>query len=70
LRNFVDRIEAASTHYEVLAITAEASADDVKRVYYDFARRYHRIDFVSSKTLRFMADRGSVCAHHASICDS
>lgn len=41
LRNFVARIEAASTHYEVLAITAEASADDVKRVYYDFARRYH-----------------------------
>ena len=41
LRSFLDRVEAASTHYEVLAITADASADDVKRVYYDFARRYH-----------------------------
>lgn len=41
LRSFLDRVELASTHYEVLAITADASADDVKRVYYDFARRYH-----------------------------
>lgn len=41
LRSFLDRVEAASTHYEVLAINTEASADDVKRVYYDFARRYH-----------------------------
>jgi len=41
LCSFLDRVEAASTHYEVLAITGDASADDVKRVYYDFARRYH-----------------------------
>jgi curved DNA-binding protein CbpA len=41
LPNFLERVEAASTHYEVLAIDTEASADDVKRVYYDFARRYH-----------------------------
>ena len=41
LPHFLDRVEAASTHYEVLAISRDASADDVKRVYYDFARRYH-----------------------------
>lgn len=39
--NFLERVEAASTHYEVLGISTDASADDVKRVYYDFARRYH-----------------------------
>jgi curved DNA-binding protein CbpA len=41
LPHFLDRVEAASTHYEVLAISRDASAADVKRVYYDFARRYH-----------------------------
>ena len=41
LKNFLDRVEAASTHYEVLEIGREASVDEVKRVYYDFARRYH-----------------------------
>jgi DnaJ-domain-containing protein 1 len=41
LPNFLERVEAAATHYEVLAISSDASADEVKRVYYDFARRYH-----------------------------
>ncbi|HSE31449.1 MAG TPA: DnaJ domain-containing protein [Pyrinomonadaceae bacterium] len=41
LPNFLERVEAASTHYDVLAISSEASADEVKRIYYDFARRYH-----------------------------
>jgi curved DNA-binding protein CbpA len=41
LPNFLERVEAASTHYEVLAISTDASAVEVKRVYYDFARRYH-----------------------------
>ena len=41
LPGFLERVEAASTHYEVLAISSDASADEVKRVYYDFARRYH-----------------------------
>ena len=41
LQNFLDRVEAASTHYEVLEIGRAASVDEVKRRYYDFARRYH-----------------------------
>jgi curved DNA-binding protein CbpA len=38
---FLERVEAASTHYEVLGLSTDASPEDVKRVYYDFARRYH-----------------------------
>jgi curved DNA-binding protein CbpA len=41
LPRYLERVEAASTHYEVLGISSDASADEVKRVYYDFARRYH-----------------------------
>ena len=41
LPQFLERVEAASTHYEVLGISRDASAAEVKRVYYDFARRYH-----------------------------
>ena len=41
LPHFLERVEAASTHYEVLAISSDTSAAEVKRVYYDFARRYH-----------------------------
>ncbi len=41
LPQFLERVEAASTHYAVLAISRDASTDEVKRVYYDFARRYH-----------------------------
>ena len=41
LPHYLERVEAASTHYQVLAIASDASAAEVKRVYYDFARRYH-----------------------------
>ena len=41
LPHFLERVEGASTHYEVLAISRDASAAEVKRVYYEFARRYH-----------------------------
>lgn len=41
LPQFLERVEAATTHYEVLSISRNASAEEVKRVYYDFARRYH-----------------------------
>jgi curved DNA-binding protein CbpA len=41
LPRYLERVEAAATYYEVLAISSDASADEVKRAYYDFARRYH-----------------------------
>jgi curved DNA-binding protein CbpA len=41
LADFLARMEAATTHYEVLAITDDASASDIKTAYYDIARRYH-----------------------------
>jgi DnaJ-like protein/uncharacterized protein DUF4388 len=41
LLNFLARVEGASTHYEVLSLTDEASVLDIKDSYYDLARRYH-----------------------------
>jgi curved DNA-binding protein CbpA len=37
----LDRIESATTFYDVLSITNNASAADLKQAYYDLARRYH-----------------------------
>ena len=56
LRNFLDRVETASTHYEVLAVNSDASPDDVKRMYYDFARRYHPDRFRQEENA-FLQDR-------------
>ena len=41
LSTFLDRVDSASTHYEVLAISNDVSPEDLKRAYYDLARRYH-----------------------------
>jgi curved DNA-binding protein CbpA len=41
LADFLGRVEAATTHYEVLAVSDDAPATDIKTAYYDIARRYH-----------------------------
>lgn len=38
---FLSRIDAATTHYEVLDISNAASVEEIKRGYYTLARRYH-----------------------------
>lgn len=41
LTAFLERVESASTHYAILSISNDVSPEDLKRTYYDFARRYH-----------------------------
>lgn len=41
LSTFLDRVDSASTHYEVLSISNDVSQEDLKRAYYDLARSYH-----------------------------
>jgi curved DNA-binding protein CbpA len=41
IEDFLARAETATTHYEVLAVSDDASATDIKTAYYDIARRYH-----------------------------
>ncbi|HEY8227231.1 MAG TPA: DnaJ domain-containing protein [Pyrinomonadaceae bacterium] len=41
IRSFLERVQSASTYYEVLGIANDASAVELKQTYYDLARRYH-----------------------------
>ena len=41
LENFLTRIKNSQTHYDVLDVGREASASELKTVYYQLARRYH-----------------------------
>ena len=41
IHKFLERVQSASTHYEVLAIANDASAAELKQAYYDLARCYH-----------------------------
>ena len=41
LENFLARVKNSQTHYELLDVGREASASDLKTVYYQLARRYH-----------------------------
>jgi curved DNA-binding protein CbpA len=41
LEQFLQRIEAAKDHYEILDLTTNADAEQIKEVYYTAARRYH-----------------------------
>jgi curved DNA-binding protein CbpA len=41
VENLLARVKNARTHYEVLGVAREASAPDLKTVYYQLARRYH-----------------------------
>jgi len=41
VENFLVRVKNASTYYEVLGVAREASASELKTVYYQIARSYH-----------------------------
>ena len=41
LHQFLERIESAEDHYEVLDLTPNAGAEQIKEVYYMLARSYH-----------------------------
>ena len=41
VENFLVRVKQAQTHYEALGVAREASAPELKTVYYQLARRYH-----------------------------
>ena len=40
-QSFLERVKNARTHYEVLTVNWDATAQDLKTVYYQLARRYH-----------------------------
>jgi DnaJ-domain-containing protein 1 len=41
VENLLVRVKNARTHYEVLGVAREASAPELKTIYYQLARRYH-----------------------------
>ena len=41
LRQFLERVESAEEHYDVLDLTPNAGAEQIKEVYYSLARSYH-----------------------------
>jgi curved DNA-binding protein CbpA len=41
IENFLARVKNAQTYYDVLGVTANEPAQNVKNVYYQLARRYH-----------------------------
>ena len=40
-RDFIQRVKTAPTHYEVLNVDSEVTAQQLKTVYYQLARQYH-----------------------------
>jgi curved DNA-binding protein CbpA len=40
-QSFLERVKNARTHYDVLSVNWDATAQDLKTVYYQLARRYH-----------------------------
>lgn len=41
LREFLEQLSRATNHYEVLNVSPDANAADIKRAYYALARRFH-----------------------------
>ncbi len=41
LEEFLERLNSATTHYEVLAVADKAQSAEIKHAYYELARRYH-----------------------------
>ncbi len=41
IENFLARVKNAQTHYDVLGVNANETAQNLKNVYYQLARRYH-----------------------------
>jgi hypothetical protein len=49
VENFLARVKQARTHYDVLGVTANEPAENLKNVYYELARRYHPDRFRKSE---------------------
>lgn len=41
LENYLERVEAAETHYELLNISHRAAAAEIKQAYFNLAKRFH-----------------------------
>ncbi|MFN2533543.1 MAG: DnaJ domain-containing protein [Pyrinomonadaceae bacterium] len=50
--DFLSRVEAATSHYEVLNIAIVAASNEIKIAYYNFARRYHPDHFQKQANTR------------------
>ncbi|HKY41943.1 MAG TPA: DUF4388 domain-containing protein [Pyrinomonadaceae bacterium] len=48
--SFLEKVKNARTHYEVLSVNWDATAQDLKTVYYQLARRYHPDRFRKAHT--------------------
>ena len=74
LHQFLDRIESAGDHYEILDLTPNVEADQIKEVYYMLARSYHpdRFHFKSGTSLhsRLSAAFAKVTQAYETLSDS
>lgn len=54
LEEYLDRVEQAQTHYDVLGIPAKADLDEIKRAYFGLAKMFHpdRYHAVGGETLQ------------------
>ena len=51
LNEFFGRLETSETHFEVLNVPMDAPVEEIKRTYYNLARRYHPDRFHGDQTL-------------------
>ena len=48
-RNFIQKVNSGRSHYEVLTVNWDVTAEELKTVYYQLARRYHPDRFRSAE---------------------
>lgn len=49
VKTFLDRLQSAQTHYDVLGVNHEATPESLKTIYYQLARQYHPDRFRQSE---------------------
>jgi curved DNA-binding protein CbpA len=49
IETFLERLASANSHYEILAVEKNVSAPELKKAYYDIARKYHPDRFRGSE---------------------